>query len=190
MAMAETFRIAGPLLVAIKRFEDARGFFSETYNARAFAAAGIRSNFVQDNHSLSRDKGTVRGLHFQRQPHEQEKLVRVVRGRILDVVLDIRRGSPSYGQHIAVELGASDGKQLYVPGGFAHGFCTLEPDTEVIYKVTDFWAPDCEGGVVWNDPALAIAWPDFAGAQIAAKDASLAPLSLLDTPFVFDAARA
>ena len=180
--MAETFRIAGPLLVAIKRFEDARGFFSETYNARAFAAAGIRSNFVQDNHSLSRDKGTVRGLHFQRQPHEQEKLVRVVRGRILDVVLDIRRGSPSYGQHIAVELGASDGKQLYVPGGFAHGFCTLEPDTEVIYKVTDLYSPEHDRSIRFDDPKIGIEWPAH-GLQIelSAKDQAAGPLSAAQT---------
>jgi dTDP-4-dehydrorhamnose 3,5-epimerase len=186
MASTERFRIPGPLLVQVRRFEDARGFFSETYNARAFADAGISSVFVQDNHSLSREKGTVRGLHFQRPPHAQEKLVRVTRGRILDVAVDLRRGSPNYGEHISVELGDRDGRQLYVPAGFAHGFCTLEPDTEVIYKVTDFWMPDCESGVLWNDPELAIAWPDFAGAQIAAKDAVLPPLRALDTPFAAD----
>ena len=188
MIGVERFEISGPLLVQVRRFEDQRGFFSETYNARAFAEAGIKPAFVQDNHSLSRDKGTVRGLHFQRPPHAQEKLVRVLRGRILDVVVDIRRGSPSYGRHVAVELDHRDGKQLYVPVGFAHGFCTLEPDTEVLYKVTDFWAPGSEDGVLWNDPALAIAWPDFAGAQLAAKDATLASLGALDTPFALDPA--
>lgn len=188
MVSTERFRIPGPLLVQVKRFEDARGFFSETYNARTFAEAGIKSAFVQDNHSLSREKGTVRGLHFQRPPHAQEKLVRVTRGRVLDVVVDLRRGSPNYGEHLSVELSDRDGRQLYVPVGFAHGFCTLEPDTEVIYKVTDFWTPDCEDGVLWNDPGLAIAWPDFAGAQIAAKDAALAPLRALDTPFAADPA--
>jgi dTDP-4-dehydrorhamnose 3,5-epimerase len=179
----QRFAIGGPLLVTPKRFQDSRGFFSETYNARAFAEAGITSAFVQDNHSLSREKGTVRGLHFQAPPKAQEKLVRVVRGRILDVALDIRKNSPTYGRHIAVEIGAEDGGQLYVPIGFAHGFCTLEPDTEVVYKVTDFWAPGVEGGVLWNDPALSIAWPEFAGSQVVAKDLSLPPLNALTTPF-------
>jgi len=186
MVGVERFYIPGPLLVQTRRFEDARGFFSETYNARAFAEAGMPSVFVQDNHSLSREKGTVRGLHFQRPPRAQEKLVRVAKGRILDVVVDIRKGSPFYGKHVAAELNDSDGRQLYVPDGFAHGFCTLVPDTEVIYKVTDFWSPECENGVLWNDPALAIAWPDFAGAQLAAKDVALAPLGALDSPFTWD----
>lgn len=189
MVSTERFRIPGPLLVQVRRFGDERGFFSETYNARAFAEAGIASVFVQDNHSLSREKGTVRGLHFQRPPHAQEKLIRVVRGRILDVVVDLRGGSPSYGEHLSVELGAEDGRQFFVPTGFAHGFCTLEPDTEVIYKVTDFWMPDCEGGLLWNDPELAIAWPDFAGAQVAVKDAALPAFRVLETPFAEDAAR-
>jgi len=183
MVGVEPFPISGPLLVQTRRFEDARGFFSETYNARAFAEAGIPSVFVQDNHSLSRDKGTVRGLHFQGPPHAQEKLIRVAKGRILDVAVDIRKGSLTYGSHVAVELNDADGRQLYVPAGFAHGFCTLVPNTEVIYKVTDFWSPECEGGVLWNDPALAIAWPDFAGALLAAKDAALTPLGALDSPF-------
>jgi dTDP-4-dehydrorhamnose 3,5-epimerase len=176
------FEIPGPLLVTPKRFHDARGFSSETYSARAFAEAGITSVFVQDNHSLSRDKGTVRGLHFQAPPKAQEKLVRVVRGRILDVVLDLRSGSPSYGRHVAVEIG-TEGEQLYVPVGFAHGFCTLEPDTEVLYKVSDFWAKETEGGVLWNDPALGIAWPQFAGSQATARDQGLPLLHDLVTPF-------
>jgi len=183
MVGVERFSIPGPLLVQTRRFEDARGFFCETYNARAFAVAGIHSVFVQDNHSLSREKGTVRGLHFQRPPYAQEKLIRVAKGRILDVVVDIRMGSPTFGKHVTVELNDADGRQLYVPVGFAHGFCTLVPDTEVIYKVTDFWTPDCEDGVLWNDPALNIPWPDFAGALLAAKDAALAPLRALDSPF-------
>jgi dTDP-4-dehydrorhamnose 3,5-epimerase len=180
----QTFDIAGPLLITPKRFADSRGFFTETYNARAFAEAGVKSVFVQDNHSLSRERGTVRGLHFQAPPRAQEKLMRVVKGRILDVVVDLRKTSPTYGRHVATEIRADDGGQLYVPSGFAHGFCTLEPDTEVFYKVTDFWAPDCEGGVLWNDPALGIAWPSFAGAQVVAKDAALPLLSALKTPFV------
>jgi dTDP-4-dehydrorhamnose 3,5-epimerase len=179
----QRFDIPGPLLVTPKRFHDARGFSSESYSARAFAEAGITSLFVQDNHSMSRDKGTVRGLHFQAPPKAQEKLVRVVRGRILDVILDLRRGSPSYGKHIAVEIGTEPGDQLFVPVGFAHGFCTLEPDTEVLYKVSDFWARETEGGVLWNDPALGIAWPDFAGSQMTPRDQSLPALRDLVTPF-------
>jgi len=181
----QRFDIDGPLLVTTRRFADSRGFFSETYNARAFAEAGIRSAFVQDNHSLSRERGTVRGLHFQAPPRAQEKLVRVVRGRILDVVVDLRKGSPTYGKHARAEIGAQDGGQFYVPAGFAHGFCTLEPDTEVLYKVTDFWAPECEGGVLWNDPALGISWPAFAGTQIVAKDTALPRLGDLMTPFAY-----
>jgi dTDP-4-dehydrorhamnose 3,5-epimerase len=188
MIAAQRFAIAGPLLLQGRRFGDDRGFFSETYNARAFAEAGINSVFVQDNHSLSREKGTVRGLHFQRPPHAQDKLIRVAHGRILDVAVDLRRGSPTYGSHIAIELGDSDDRQFFIPAGFAHGFCTLVPSTEVIYKVTDFWAPESESGVLWNDPYLAIAWPDFAGASVAAKDAALAPLAALDTPFGPDGA--
>jgi len=183
----QRFDIPGPLLVTPKRFGDSRGFFSETYNARSFTEAGITAIFVQDNHSLSREQGTVRGLHFQSPPQAQDKLVRVVRGRILDVALDIRKGSPTYGKHVAVELGATDGGQLYVPVGFAHGFCTLEPDTEVVYKVTDFWAPGVEGGVLWNDPALGIAWPAFAGSQVVAKDQGNPVLHALDTPFRYTA---
>jgi dTDP-4-dehydrorhamnose 3,5-epimerase len=185
MVEVQTFDITGPLLLEIKRFEDSRGFFSETYNAKALAEAGISAPFLQDNHSLSREQGTVRGLHFQAPPHDQEKLVRVVRGAILDVALDIRRGSPTYGQHMAVEISAANNRQLYVPTGFAHGFCTLEPDTEVIYKVTDFWFPGSEGGVLWNDPKPNIAWPRFSGAQIAVKDSVLPHLDQLETPFSF-----
>lgn len=179
----QTFDIAGPLLVTTKRFEDSRGFFCESYNARALAEIGIDVTFVQDNHSRSRIRGTVRGFHFQSLPHAQEKLVRVVRGRILDVALDLRLHSKTYGKHVAVELGAEDGRQLYIPVGFAHGICTLEDDTEVIYKVSNFWAPNCEGGVLWNDPALGIAWPAFAGTQVSAKDLALPPLHAMEAPF-------
>ena len=149
----------GLTLVEPPRFEDARGFFSETYNKRELEKLGIAETFVQDNHSLSVQKGVVRGLHFQIPPHAQGKLVRVVRGAVLDVVVDIRKGSPTFGQHVAVELSAENWRQLWVPPGFAHGFCTLEPNTEVLYKVTDYYAPECDRGLLWNDPALGIDWP-------------------------------
>ena len=148
-------------VVAIKppRYEDERGFFSETYSRRALADAGIKTEFVQDNHSLSVPQGTLRGLHFQAPPAAQAKLVRVVRGMILDVAVDIRVGSPSFGQHVCCELSAREWNQIYIPEGFAHGFCTLEPDTEVIYKVSDYYAPELDRGLLWNDPALEIDWP-------------------------------
>lgn len=145
---------------------DARGFFSETYSARALGEAGIPDGFVQDNHSLSVEKGVLRGLHFQIPPHAQDKLIRVTRGAILDVAVDIRVGSPTYGRHVAQVLSAENWQQLWVPKGFAHGYCTLEPDTEVLYKVTDYYSPSSDRGLAWNDPALDIAWPVTAAAAI------------------------
>lgn len=155
---ARPLGVEGPLLVAARRFGDARGHFSETYSRQDFTALGIAEEMVQDNHSFSAQHGTVRGLHFQLPPRAQAKLVRVLRGRILDVAVDIRLGSPSYGRHVAVELSAENGLMLYVPVGFAHGFATLEPNTEVAYKVSDTYAPDCDRGLAWNDPALGIDW--------------------------------
>jgi dTDP-4-dehydrorhamnose 3,5-epimerase len=140
-------------------FEDPRGTFSEVYNRQALAAAGIEIAFVQDNVSLSRPVGTVRGLHFQTPPFAQDKLVRVVRGRILDVAVDLRSGSPSFGRHVAVELSGENRLQLLVPIGFAHGFCTLEPDTEVHYKVSAHYSAAHDHGLAWDDPALGIEWP-------------------------------
>ena len=179
------FPLKGLKLITPKKFGDNRGFFSETYNAQTLAELGIRDNFVQDNHSLSVEKGTVRGLHFQNPPHAQAKLVRVGRGSILDVVVDIRRGSPTYGQYVAEELSADNWSQLYIPPGFAHGFCTTAPDTELQYKVSDYYAPASDAGILWNDPALAIAWPSFAGAQLSPKDVALPRLADIDTPFVY-----
>lgn len=155
----QTTRIPGLKLLAPRKFGDHRGFFSETYNKRALAEAGIEVDFVQDNHSLSVEKGVVRGLHFQVPPFAQDKLVRVVRGAILDVAVDLRRSSKTFGQHVSVVLTVEDWNQIFVPKGFAHGFCTIEPNTEVIYKVTNYYAPDHDRGLAWNDPALGIRWP-------------------------------
>jgi dTDP-4-dehydrorhamnose 3,5-epimerase len=161
-------------LIVPKRFEDRRGFFSEIYNAQGLRDAGIDAAFVQDNFSLSRNVGTVRGLHFQTSPHAQAKLVRVSRGRILDVAVDLRRSSATYGKHVAVELSRENWTQIYIPTGFAHGFCTLEPDTEVIYKVTSPYAPQADAGILWSDPDIAIAWPvSPENVTVSEKDAQL-----------------
>jgi dTDP-4-dehydrorhamnose 3,5-epimerase len=146
-------------VVTPKRFGDNRGFFAETYHKQRFAEAGVDMEFVQDNHSLSAVAGTVRGLHFQSNPFAQAKLIRVVRGRVLDVAVDIRRSSPTFRRHVAVELSAENGRQLLVPVGFAHGFCTLEPDTEVVYKVSAYYSAAHDHGLRWNDPSLGIEWP-------------------------------
>lgn len=151
--------VQGPLAISVRRFADARGVFVETYSRRDFTALGIAEEFVQDNQSLSTQAGTIRGLHFQVAPAAQAKLVRVLRGRILDVAVDLRSGSATYGRHVSAELSAENGLMLYVPVGFAHGFCTLEPNTEVAYKVTSLYAPDCDRGLAWDDPALGIDWP-------------------------------
>ena len=155
---ARTSAVEGVLLVSARRFGDGRGHFAETYSRRDFTALGIAEEMVQDNHSFSAPCGTVRGLHFQVPPRAQSKLVRVLRGRILDVAVDIRHASRTYGQHVAEELSAESGLMLYVPAGFAHGFATIEPDTEVAYKVSDTYAPDCDRGIAWDDPALGIDW--------------------------------
>jgi dTDP-4-dehydrorhamnose 3,5-epimerase len=172
------------LLVEPKRHGDDRGFFSEVWKRRALAEAGLDTDFVQDNHSLSRQVGVLRGLHFQRPPTAQGKLVRVTRGRILDVAVDIRQGSPSYGQHVAVELSAENWQQLWVPRGFAHGFLTLEPDTEVIYKVDAEYDPATDAGIAWDDPALGISWPvPEGGPTLSDKDRKAPRLSDIPAPF-------
>jgi len=170
-------RLAIPevILVTPRRFGDNRGFFAETWNAARFAANGIEAPFVQDNHSLSATPGTLRGLHCQISPSAQGKLVRVVRGSIWDVAVDLRVGSPTYGRHAAGELTAENFAQLWIPPGFLHGFCTLEANTEVVYKVSHAgYDPAAERGVIWNDPDLALPWPAVAdAATLSAKDARL-----------------
>jgi dTDP-4-dehydrorhamnose 3,5-epimerase len=169
-----TTKLALPdvILVRPTRFGDDRGFFSETYHQAKWSAGGIGCTFVQDNHSLSRPAGTVRGLHYQLAPHAQDKLVRVVRGRILDVAVDIRRSSPTFGRHVSAELTASGGEQMFVPAGFAHGFVTLDPDTEVVYKCSGEYRPEAERGIRWNDPALGIDWRiETENATLSGRDA-------------------
>jgi dTDP-4-dehydrorhamnose 3,5-epimerase len=154
----ERLNIPDVLLVTPKKHVDPRGFFSEIFRADVFAGAGMDASFVQDNHVRSVQKGVLRGLHFQAPPHAQGKLIRCTRGAILDVGVDIRVGSPSYGRHVAVELSAVNWLQLWVPPGFAHGYVTLMDDCEVIYRVTDYYAPECDMGIAWDDPALGIDW--------------------------------
>ena len=171
---AERLMIPDVILVTPARFGDSRGFFSETFNLQRFADAGIGLPFIQDNHSLSRQQGVIRGLHCQVAPHPQGKLVRCVRGAIWDVAVDARKSSPTYGQHVAAELTAENWAQLWVPPGFLHGFCTLLPDTEVIYKVTGQYDRESERGVIWDDPDLALPWPVAAGAAVLSdKDTQL-----------------
>lgn len=160
--------IDGLMLITPKRYRDDRGFFSETYNRALLAKeAGIDREFVQDNFSQSVAAGTIRGMHFQAPPMAQAKLVRVTKGSVIDIVVDIRQGSPTYGRWVSAILSAENWAQIWVPEGFAHGFCTLEPDTEVAYKVTQYYSAEHDRGLAWDDPALAISWP------VAAKDAVL-----------------
>jgi len=172
-------------IITPKRFEDARGFFSEVHSRRAFAEAGLNLDFVQDNHVFSAEAGTLRGLHFQSPPFAQDKLVRVTRGRIIDVVVDLRKSSASFGGYVALELSAENWRQVLVPIGFAHGYVTLDADTEVLYKVTNYYAPDYEHGLIWNDPALAIDWGvDPARVRLSDKDRKHLPLA--DLPKYFE----
>ncbi len=171
-------------LVTPRRHGDARGYFVERWNRQALRDAGIAADFCQDNHSLSARVGTIRGLHFQAPPFAQAKLVGVLSGRIFDVAVDLRRGSPTFRQHVAIELEATSDAQLFVPRGFAHGFCTLAPDTLVSYKVDAPYAPQADAGVFWADPELGIVWPIATGdATLSPKDAVLPRLRDLDNPF-------
>ena len=180
----QTFSLPGPVLITPRRFGDARGWFSETWNRAALRDAGLDwPDFVQDNHSYSAPRHTLRGLHYQRPPRAQDKLVRCTRGVILDVAVDARKGSPGYGQHVAVELSAETGAQLYVPKGFLHGFLTLTEDCEVQYKCTDIYAPECDGAVAWD--SLGIDWGTTAPI-LSEKDAKASQFSDFDSPFEFE----
>lgn len=187
--MTQFHRLAIPEVVEITppKFGDHRGFFSEVFKRSAFEAEGIAIDWVQDNQSFSADAGTVRGLHFQAPPFAQAKLIRVLRGAIYDVVVDIRAGSSSYGQWVAVELSAEKWNQLLVPAGFAHGFMTLTPDVEVIYKVSAPWSRESEGAIRWDDPDLAIAWPRPGDAILSDKDAAAPSFRDLISPFAYEA---
>ncbi len=174
----ERLAIPDVLLLTPPRFGDSRGWFSETFNAARMAEAGVAGTFVQDNQSLSARPGTIRGLHFQIAPSAQGKLVRVLRGAVWDVAVDIRHGSGSFGRHAGATLSAENGAQFWVPPGFAHGFCTLEPDTEVFYKVTAGYDRDAERGIAWDDPDLALPWPVAAeAAALSEKDMALPRLA-------------
>lgn len=167
-----------------RRFGDARGWFAETYNRARYVEAGIAVDFVQDNMAFSAIAGTLRGLHYQAPPAAQDKLVSVARGRVLDVAVDIRKGSPTFGRWVAVELTAVRGETIFVPKGFAHGYCTLEPDCLVTYKVSAFYAPDVDFGIAWNDPDLAIKWPfPVDRITLSAKDKAQPRLKDITTPF-------
>jgi dTDP-4-dehydrorhamnose 3,5-epimerase len=180
----EELGIPGVKLIAPAVFRDARGSFSETWNRARLAAHGIDLDFVQDNHSVSVAPGTLRGLHFQSPPHAQDKLVRCVKGRIWDVAVDIRKGSPSYGKWVGAELSPENGQQILVPKGFLHGFVTLAPDTEVLYKCTDVYAPDCDGSVLWS--SCGIDWPFRGEPVLSAKDAAAMPFAAFESPFTWE----
>ncbi|MBB3995883.1 dTDP-4-dehydrorhamnose 3,5-epimerase [Sulfitobacter undariae] len=179
--------LAGVVVITPQRHGDARGFFSESWNKARMTAAGFSYDFVQDNHSVSASVGTLRGLHYQSPPHAQAKLVRCGHGALFDVAVDIRHGSPTYGQWTGVELSAENGKQLLIPAGFLHGFVTRLPDTEIIYKCTDYYAPECDGAVRYDDPEIGIDWGlDGADPVLSAKDAAAAALADIGTVFTIE----
>lgn len=182
----EKTALEGVLILTPARYGDHRGFFSESWNKKRQEEAGLdMPEFVQDNHSLSRDVGTVRGLHFQSPPHAQGKLVRCGRGRLFDVAVDIRKGSPTYGKWIGEELSFENGRQLWIPGGFLHGFMTLEPETEIVYKCTDYYAPECDGAVRWD--SCGIDWPlEGISPVLSDKDEKAPALADFESPFSFE----
>ncbi len=181
----ETTTLPGVLVITPRVFRDARGFFLESYNAEAWRSAGIETDFVQDNHSKS-TRGTLRGLHFQLPPAAQVKVLRVVRGAVWDVAVDIRVGSPTFGQWVGVELTADNFRQVYVPTGFAHGFCVLSDEAEILYKTSAVYSPAHERGIAWNDPQLAVAWP-VTEPLLSDRDRRAGSLAdyLAETPFTY-----
>lgn len=186
MKITET-PLHGVLILEPRRFGDDRGYFSEVWNKDVLAKHGIEIDFVQDNHSLSRDVGTVRGLHYQSPPHAQDKLVRCGAGVVYDVAVDVRKGSPTYGKSFGIELSAENGLQLLIPKGFLHGFETRAPNSELLYKCSDVYAPDCDGSVYYDDPAFDLAWqvsPD--AAILSDKDRNAVRFAEFDSPFVFE----
>ena len=189
MELTET-ALPGVVIIVPRRFGDARGWFSETWNARALAHHGIHTGFVQDNHSVSAEKGTLRGLHYQAPPHAQAKLVRVTQGAALDVAVDARRGSPTYGRHVAVTLTAAGGEQLFVPEGFLHGFLTLEPDTHFLYKCSDFYAPEADGAVRWDSAGVDWRLADHGidAPMLSDKDAAAPAFAAWESPFTMEPA--
>jgi dTDP-4-dehydrorhamnose 3,5-epimerase len=181
-----TTKLSGVLIITPKRFEDNRGLFSEVYNQNILAEHGVDIPVVQDNHSLSRDVGVVRGLHFQSPPHAQDKLIRVGAGAVYDVTVDIRKGSPTYGEWVGVELSAENGKQLLVPKGFLHGFVTRTPNSELLYKCSDVYAPKCDGAVNFSDPDIDIDWGiDPRDAIASDKDMNAQSFANFDSPFIW-----
>lgn len=182
MQVEET-TLAGLKIITPQRFGDARGFFSESWSQARMRDAGLDFDFVQDNHSVSATVGTLRGLHYQRPPHAQAKLVRCGRGALFDVAVDIRQGSPTYLKWVGVELSAENGKQLLIPAGFLHGFATRHPDTEIIYKCSDYYAPDCDGAVRFDDPDLGVDWGLTGDPVLSDKDQGAPQLAQIDNPF-------
>lgn len=182
----ETTELEGVLILTPRRFGDERGWFSESWNLRAHADAGLRIDWVQDNHSLSHRAGTVRGLHYQAPPHAQAKLVRCGRGRLFDVAVDVRRGSPTFGRWTGVELTPENGRQLLIPAGFLHGFVTREPETEIVYKCSDFFDPACDGAVRWD--SAGIDWGLDGPPVLSDKDRTAVPLDAFKSPFAWTGA--
>jgi len=178
-------KINGCILIKPTCHKDHRGFFAETYSRKKYLEYGIDIEFVQDNHSISKEVGTLRGLHFQSPPHAQAKLVRCGRGALFDVTVDIRRGSPTYGKWEGYELTAENGYQLYVPIGFAHGFMTLKQESEIVYKCSNYYAPESEKSISWKDPDINICWPKLDKPILSKKDAGAPILEDFESPFIY-----
>jgi dTDP-4-dehydrorhamnose 3,5-epimerase len=187
MPIVRPLELDGVVEIIPDRFGDERGFFSETYNTKSLADAGIALNFVQDNHSFSAGKGVLRGLHFQTPPHAQDKLVRVTHGSVFDVIVDIRKGSPTYSKWIGIEVSAEKWNQVLIPKGFAHGFITLEPNTEFLYKVSDYYSPNCDHSIRFDDPAIGVVWPvDASQITLSEKDRNAGILSETESGFSYE----